>query len=58
MRYTTHHPRASSERAELAVAAGEPLRLRQSDVAFTGHAVEVRINAEDPARGFAPSPAR
>ena len=42
--------------AQLAVAAGEPLRLRQSDVAFTGHAVEVRINAEDPARGFAPCP--
>jgi len=42
--------------AQLAAAAGEPLRLRQSDVAFTGHAVEVRINAEDPARGFAPCP--
>jgi acetyl-CoA carboxylase, biotin carboxylase subunit len=42
--------------AQLAIAAGEPLGLRQADVAFTGHAVEVRINAEDPARGFAPCP--
>jgi acetyl-CoA carboxylase biotin carboxylase subunit len=42
--------------AQLAVAAGEPLGFRQADVAFTGHAVEVRINAEDPARGFAPCP--
>jgi len=42
--------------AQLAIAAGEPLGLRQRDVVFTGHAVEVRINAEDPARGFAPCP--
>jgi acetyl-CoA carboxylase biotin carboxylase subunit len=42
--------------AQLAVAAGEPLGFRQADVAFTGHAVEVRINAEDPTRGFAPCP--
>jgi acetyl-CoA carboxylase biotin carboxylase subunit len=43
-------------RAQLAVAAGEPLGVRQSEVAFSGHAVEVRINAEDPDRGFAPCP--
>jgi acetyl-CoA carboxylase, biotin carboxylase subunit len=42
--------------AQLAVAAGEPLGLRQADVTFAGHAVEVRINAEDPTRGFAPCP--
>ena len=42
--------------AQLAVAAGEPLGLRQSDVTFAGHAVEARINAEDPTRGFAPCP--
>jgi acetyl-CoA carboxylase, biotin carboxylase subunit len=42
--------------AQLAVAAGEPLGLRQADVTFTGHAVEARINAEDPTRGFAPCP--
>jgi acetyl-CoA carboxylase, biotin carboxylase subunit len=38
------------------IAAGEPLRLRQSDVRRRGHAIECRICAEDPARGFAPSP--
>ncbi|GJD66174.1 acetyl-CoA carboxylase biotin carboxylase subunit [Methylobacterium frigidaeris] len=39
------------------VARGEPLSLRQSDIAARGHAVECRINAEDPAT-FAPSPGR
>ncbi len=42
---------------QIAVAAGEPLRLRQEDVRTSGHAIEVRINAEDPAGGhFLPSP--
>jgi acetyl-CoA carboxylase, biotin carboxylase subunit len=40
---------------QLAIAAGEPLRLRQEDVAIRGHAIECRINAEDP-RSFMPSP--
>jgi acetyl/propionyl-CoA carboxylase alpha subunit len=35
-------------------AAGEPLTVAQGDVTFTGHAFEARINAEDPANGFAP----
>ncbi|HLX98404.1 MAG TPA: acetyl/propionyl/methylcrotonyl-CoA carboxylase subunit alpha [Roseiarcus sp.] len=39
-------------------AAGEPLRLRQSDVKLTGWAVETRVYAEDPARGFLPSTGR
>src|SRR3712207_8898140 len=43
---------------QLAVAEGLPLRLRQSDVVLTGHAVECRINAEDWAQGFRPSPGR
>ena len=39
----------------LRIAAGEPLRLRQRDIVLRGHAVECRVNAEDP-RTFAPSP--
>ncbi len=40
----------------LRIAGGERLRLRQRDVAMKGHAIEVRLNAEDPARDFAPCP--
>jgi len=38
------------------VAAGEGLPLRQDDVVMEGHAIEFRINAEDPDEGFMPSP--
>ncbi|MGV4981978.1 ATP-binding protein [Streptomyces sp. NRAIS3] len=40
---------------QVRVAAGEKLGFTQSDVALTGHAIEARICAEDPARGFLPS---
>src|SRR5690242_14723464 len=45
-------------REQVLIAAGEPLSLRQEDVRLTGHAIECRINAEDPAKGFLPSPGR
>ncbi|HEV2292545.1 MAG TPA: acetyl-CoA carboxylase biotin carboxylase subunit [Tepidisphaeraceae bacterium] len=41
---------------QIRVASGEPLALRQKDIQQAGHAIECRINAEDPARNFAPSP--
>jgi len=41
---------------QLAIAEGRPLRLGQADVTFTGHAIEVRLNAEDPGHDFQPSP--
>ncbi len=45
-------------REQVLIAAGEPLWLRQEDVRLTGHALECRINAEDPSKGFLPSPGR
>ena len=43
---------------QIMIAMGEPLRLSQSDITFTGHAIECRINAEDPFDDFRPSPGR
>ena len=43
-------------REMIRIAGGEPLRYRQEDVALRGHAIEVRICAEDPAKGFQPGP--
>jgi len=41
---------------QIRIAQGVPLSLTQSDVRLSGHAIECRINAEDPDMGFAPSP--
>jgi acetyl-CoA/propionyl-CoA carboxylase biotin carboxyl carrier protein len=43
-------------REQMLVAAGEPTSVRQDELRFSGHAIECRINAEDPANGFLPSP--
>jgi acetyl-CoA/propionyl-CoA carboxylase biotin carboxyl carrier protein len=43
-------------RAQVNVALGEPLGFTQAEVELRGHAIECRINAEDPSAGFLPSP--
>jgi acetyl-CoA carboxylase, biotin carboxylase subunit len=43
---------------QIRVAAGEPLSVSQSDVKLQGHAIECRVNAEDPDRDFAPAAGR
>jgi acetyl-CoA carboxylase biotin carboxylase subunit len=43
---------------QIAIAMGEPLRLSQSDIRLRGHAIECRVNAEDPFDDFRPCPGR
>jgi acetyl-CoA/propionyl-CoA carboxylase, biotin carboxylase, biotin carboxyl carrier protein len=43
-------------REQILIAAGESTTVRQEDLRFSGHAIECRINAEDPSNGFLPSP--
>ena len=43
---------------QIAIAEGRPLGLAQTDIRTHGHAIECRLNAEDPANGFMPSPGR
>jgi acetyl-CoA carboxylase biotin carboxylase subunit len=45
-------------RMQILIASGEQLKMSQSDVQFKGHAIECRINAEDPFDEFRPSPGR
>jgi acetyl-CoA/propionyl-CoA/long-chain acyl-CoA carboxylase, biotin carboxylase, biotin carboxyl carrier protein len=45
-------------REQILIAQGEPLSVRQADIRPRGHAIECRINAEDPASGFLPGPGR
>lgn len=43
-------------KAQIRIAAGEPLNIRQEDVVLRGHAIECRINAENPEKNFMPCP--
>src|SRR5438876_8113958 len=43
---------------QILIAMGEPLKISQNDVTFKGHAIEARINAEDPFDDFRPCPGR
>ncbi|QGP94079.1 Biotin carboxylase [Neomoorella glycerini] len=43
---------------QIRIAAGEPLSIHQEDVQIRGHAIECRINAEDPSHNFRPAPGR
>lgn len=43
-------------REQIKIAMGEKLKFKQKDIVFTGHVIQCRINAENPANNFAPSP--
>ena len=43
---------------QIKIAAGEEIQFTQSDIKLTGHAIECRINAENPEKGFMPSPGK
>ncbi|MCL2077740.1 MAG: acetyl-CoA carboxylase biotin carboxylase subunit [Oscillospiraceae bacterium] len=45
-------------KAQIRVASGQPLEIKQEDVVLNGHAIECRINAEDPKNNFRPSPGK
>lgn len=43
---------------QIEIAMGKPLTIKQEDIKFTGHAIECRINAENPSKNFMPSPGK
>ncbi|WP_019557691.1 acetyl-CoA carboxylase biotin carboxylase subunit [Thiomicrorhabdus arctica] len=43
-------------KAQIEIAMGRPLSLKQEDIKITGHAIECRVNAENPSKNFMPSP--
>lgn len=45
-------------KAQISIAANEPLSVKQEDIKFNGHAIECRIYAEDPLKAFVPSPGK
>lgn len=45
-------------KSQIRIASGEPLNIRQEDIEFKGHTIECRINAENPAQNFRPSPGK
>lgn len=45
-------------KAQILIASGEKLKWSQADIKFSGHSIECRVNAEDPDRGFLPSPGK
>lgn len=45
-------------REQIKIARGEKLSFKQSDIEFKGHVIQMRINAEDPSKNFAPSPGK
>lgn len=45
-------------KAQIKIANGDPMPYRQNNIEFRGHAIECRINAEDPAKNFMPCPGR
>ncbi|WP_130536754.1 acetyl-CoA carboxylase biotin carboxylase subunit [Thiomicrorhabdus indica] len=45
-------------KAQIEIAMGKPLTLKQEDIKLTGHAIECRVNAENPSKNFMPSPGK
>ena len=55
-RHRDGHGHRSRAKSMIRVAAGDPFTFTQDDITYRGHAIECRVNAEQPERGFLPSP--